>query len=156
MRPKGCSPRSSTAFTQHDQRSACCSLCADCKNSDELKKNPYMCFIDLQKEYDSVDPELLWVRLAGFGVPEKMNTVIHQFHEGMRAHVRTDDGEHSEWFDVNQGARQGCVLSPLLFKIFFASVIHAVLIRFSEDPDTLRGFVCLEEGLGEDGGKVTH
>ena len=81
-----------------------------------------MYFIDLQKAYDSVDRELLWVVLARFGVPEKMLTVIRQFHEGMRARVGTDDGEHSEWFDITQGLRQGCVLSPLLFKIFFAAV----------------------------------
>ena len=58
----------------------------------------YMCFIDLlQKAYDSGDRELLlWVVLARFGVPEKMLTVIRQFHEGMRARLRTDDGEHSE------------------------------------------------------------
>ena len=61
-----------------------------------------MCFIDLQKAYDSVDRELLWVVLARFGVPQ-MLTVIRQFHEGMRARVCTDDGEHSEWFDVTLG-----------------------------------------------------
>ena len=55
----------------------------------------YMCFIDLQKAYDSVDRELLWVVLARFGVPDNMLTVIRQFHEGMRARVSTDDGEHS-------------------------------------------------------------
>ena len=32
----------------------------------------YMCFIDLQKAYDSVDRELLlWVVLARFGVPQR-------------------------------------------------------------------------------------
>ena len=56
----------------------------------------YMCFIDLQKAYDYVDRELLWVVLERFGVPEKMLTVIRQFHEGMRARVGTDDGEHPE------------------------------------------------------------
>ena len=87
-----------------------------------------MCFIDLQKAYDSVDRELLWVVLARFGVPDKMLTVIRQFHEGMRARVCTDDGEHSEWFDVTQGLRQGCVLSSLLFNIIFAAVAHAVVV----------------------------
>ena len=38
-----------------------------------------------------------------FGVPEKMLTVLRQFHESMRARVRTDDGKHSEWFGVTQG-----------------------------------------------------
>ena len=80
---------------------------------------PYTCFIDLQKAYDSVDRELLWVVLPRFGVPE-MLTVIRQFHEGMHARVRMDDGEHSEWFDVTQGLLQGCVLSPLLSNIFAA------------------------------------
>ena len=56
----------------------------------------YMCFVDLLKAYDSVDRELLWVVFARFGVPENMLTVIRQFHEGMRARVRTHDGEHSE------------------------------------------------------------
>ena len=93
----------------------------------------YMCFIDLQKAYDSVDRELLWVVLARFGVPEVL-TIIRQFHKGMRARVRTDD-EHSDWFDVTQGLWQGCVLSPLVFNIFFAAVTHAVVVRFGEDPD---------------------
>ena len=92
--------------------------------------------------------------LARFGVPEKMLTVVRQFHKGMRTRVCTDDGEHCEWFDVNQGLRQGCVLSPLLFNVFFASAMHAVLVRFSEDPDILRDLVHLEEDLGEDGVKV--
>ena len=65
-----------------------------------------MRFIALQKAYDSVDRELLRVVLARFGVPEKMLTVFRHFHEGMRARVCTDDGGHSEWFDVTQGLRQ--------------------------------------------------
>ena len=43
----------------------------------------------------------------------------------MRVCVRTDDGERSEWFDVTQ--------KDLLVNVF-AAVIHAVLVRFSEDP----------------------
>ena len=76
------------------------------------EKTPlYMCFIDLQKACDSVYRELLWVVLARFGVPEKMFTVIRRFHEDMRARVRTDDGEHSEWFGVTQGCGKDVCLS---------------------------------------------
>ena len=87
--------------------------------------------------------------LAPFGVPEKMLTIIHQFYEGMQARVCTDDGEQSEWFDVTQGLRQGRVSSPLLFNVFFAAEIRAVMVRFSENPDILRDLVHLEEDLGE-------
>ena len=105
----------------------------------------YSCFIDLQKKIDSVDREPLWTVLARFGVPEKMLATICQFHEGMRAHVRTDDGGQSAWFNVTQGLRQGCILSPLLFKIPFAAATHTVRVRFSEEPGILRDLVHLEE-----------
>ena len=55
-----------------------------------------MCFIDLQKAYDSVDRELLWKVLARAGIPAEMIAVVRKFHVGMRARVRMDDGELSD------------------------------------------------------------
>ena len=108
----------------------------------------YMCFVDLQKAYDSVDRELLWKVLARAGVPEEMIAAIRQFHDGMQAQVRMDDGELSDWFEVTQGLRQGCVLSPLLFKFFFEAATEVVLVRFSEDDTILKDLVYLEEEAG--------
>ena len=51
-----------------------------------------MCFIDLQKVYDTVDHTLLWQVLTLGGVPPKMVVIIQLFHDGMRACVRPDDG----------------------------------------------------------------
>ena len=76
-----------------------------------------MCFVDLQKAYDSVYRELLWEVLARAGVSEGM-IVIRQFHDGTQARVRMDDGELSDWFEVTQRLRQGSGLSPLLFNSF--------------------------------------
>ena len=56
-------------------------------------------FIDLRKAYDSVNHILLRQVLACFGVPPHMIEVIHQFHNGMRACVRNDDGVYPEWFE---------------------------------------------------------
>ena len=105
----------------------------------------FMCFIDLQKAYDTVDRTLLWQVLTRIGVPPQMIAVIQQFHDGMRACVRPDDGVCSDWFEVEQGLRQGCVLSPLLFNIFFAAVLTVVLLRFSEEPTILAELVHLKE-----------
>ena len=52
----------------------------------------FMCFIDLQKAYDTVDRTFLWKVLTRIGVPPQMIAVIRQFHDGMRACVRPDDG----------------------------------------------------------------
>ena len=77
-----------------------------------------------------------------------MIDVIRQFHDGMRARVPMDDGELSEWFEVPQGPQQGCVLSPLLFNVFFAALMEVVLQRFSEDDTILEDMVFIYEGRG--------
>ena len=105
----------------------------------------FMCFIDLQKTYDTVDRTLPWQVLTRIGVPPPMTAVIRQLHDGMRACVRPDNGVCSDLFEVEQGLRQGCVLSPLLFSIFFAAVLTVVLQRFSEDTVILAELVRLKE-----------
>ena len=105
----------------------------------------FLCFIDLQKAYDSVDRTLLWQVLARFGTPPQMIDVIRQFHDGMRARVRSDDGQCSGPFEVAQGLRQGCVLSPLLFNVFFAAKIFVELERFSKDAGILADLIHLQE-----------
>ena len=59
----------------------------------------YMCFMYLQKAYDTVDRTLLWQVLTRIGVPPQMLAVIHQFQDGTRACVRPDDGVCSDWFE---------------------------------------------------------
>ena len=105
----------------------------------------FLCFVDLQKAYDSVDHTLLWQVLARLGTPPQMIEMIRQFHDGMRACVRSDDGRCSEWFELAQGLRQGCVLSPLMFDVFFAAILRVVLERFSKDAGILADLIHLHE-----------
>ena len=106
----------------------------------------FLCFIDLQKAYDSVDRTPLWQVLARFGVPPQMLEMVRQFHDGMRACVRSDDGRCLEWFEVEQGLRRGCVLSPLLFNIFFATILLFTLReRFCKDAGILADLIHLQE-----------
>ena len=105
----------------------------------------FMCFIVLQKAYDTVARTLLWQVLTRIGVPPQIMSVIQQFHHRMRACVRPDDCVRSDWFEVEQGLRQRCVLSPLLFNIFFAAVLTVVFQRFSEEPAIIAELVHLKE-----------
>ena len=62
----------------------------------------HVCFVDFQKAYDAVDRTLLWQVLTRIGVPPHIIAVIRQFHDGMRACVRSDDGVCSDWFVMKQ------------------------------------------------------
>ena len=109
-----------------------------------MKRHPlYVYIIALAKACGSVDRTLLWTVIARFGVPHNMISVIRQFHDGMRACVRLDDRVCSGWFAVEQGLRQGCVLVPLLFRIFFAAVINVASTRFKADKDIMDALVHL-------------
>jgi hypothetical protein len=91
----------------------------------------YWCFVDLMKAYDTVPREGMWLVLERFGVPEGLIKVIRSFHDGMEAAVKLN-GVLSGRFAVLQGLRQGCVMSPVLFNMYFAALISEVEKRFSQ------------------------
>ena len=111
----------------------------------------YVCFIRLTKAYDPGDGTLLWTVFARFGVPQKMISVVSQFHDGMRSCVRLDDRVCSGWFSVEQGLRQGCVLASFLFNIFFAAVIKGASTRLKADKDIMDALVHPRKKRGAGG-----
>ena len=74
-----------------------------------------------------------------------MMVVIRQFHDGMRAYVRPDDGLCSDWLEVEQELRKGCVLFPQLLNISFAAALVLVLQRFIENTAILAELMYLKE-----------
>ena len=58
--------------------------------------------------------------------PTKFVNLIRQFHDDMTGQVLSD-GEASEPFNISNGVKQGCVLAPVLFNLFFTCVLsHAI------------------------------
>ena len=83
----------------------------------------FLLFIDLKKAYDSVPREALWCVLRKYGVPPSMLNVVRSLHDGMLAEV-TVDGRVAPEFEVRNGLRQGCVIAPTLFNLYFALVVE--------------------------------
>ncbi|KAL5473717.1 hypothetical protein EMCRGX_G028250 [Ephydatia muelleri] len=91
----------------------------------------YMCFFDLKKAYDSVPRHALWLLLARLGFPSKLVHILRGLHINMEASVRVD-GVLSDPFQVTTGLKQGCVLAPFLFNLYFNTVMHQVLSEFND------------------------
>ena len=53
---------------------------------------------------------------------------MQSFYIDSRACVRVGN-DVSEWFPVNVGVRQGCVISPWLFNVYIDDVIREVNVR---------------------------
>ena len=92
------------------------------------KKDVYMAFMDLEKAYDRVDREALWQVMRIYGVGGRLLKGVQSFYDDSKACVRSENGI-SEWFSVNVGLRQGCVLSPWLFNVYMDGVVREVSMR---------------------------
>ena len=74
----------------------------------------YVAFIDLTKAFDI---------LSRLECPPKFIEMIRQLHEGQRGQVK-QNGTLSDSFPISNGVKQGCVLAPSLFSIFFSMMLQ--------------------------------
>ena len=89
----------------------------------EYQKNIYMCFIDYSKAFDCVDHQALLNCLRKMGIPEHLIILLRGLYTDQEATVRTMYG-NTEWFKINKGVRQGCILSPYLFNLYSENIMR--------------------------------
>ena len=91
------------------------------KKATEFQKNIYFCLIEYAKAFDCVDHNKLWKILKEMEIPDHLTFLLKKLCAGQEATVRTGHGA-TDWFQIGKGVRQGCILSPCLFK-FYAEYI---------------------------------
>ena len=96
-------------------------ICWIMEKGRELQKNIYFCFTDYPKAFDYVDHKKLWKILKKMGIPHHLTCLLRNLYAGQEATVRTEHGT-TDWFQIEKGVRQGCILSPCLFN-FYAEYI---------------------------------
>jgi hypothetical protein len=98
----------------------------------EYKQPLYMAFVDMTKAYDSIPRHALWCVLRAYGVHDKLVQLLTDMHTGTQAAIKLA-GRSGEWFDISTGVRQGCVIAPLLFNVFFDCVVRQAQAAMPED-----------------------
>ncbi|WP_353804357.1 RNA-directed DNA polymerase, partial [Acinetobacter baumannii] len=83
----------------------------------------YIAFIDLTKAFDMVSRTGLFTLLQKIGCPPQLLSVIKAFHEDTHSTI-SFSGSTSSPFQVKSGVKQGCVLAPTLFGIFFSMLLQ--------------------------------
>ena len=86
------------------------------ENAREFQKNIYFCFIDYAKTFDCVDHNKLENSLE-MELSDHFTCLPRILNAGQEATVRTGHGI-MDWFQIGKGVRQGCILSPCLFKLY--------------------------------------
>ena len=110
----------------------------------------YLLFIDLTKAFDTVNRPGLWAILELIGCPRLFVGLIRSFHDDMKVTVR-EGNDRSEPFQVTSGTKQGCVLAPTLFSIFFSLMLHVAFKDATDGVDIKSRF---DRNLG--GVKSSH
>ena len=82
----------------------------------EFQKNIYFCFIDYTKAFDCVNHNQLWKILQEIGIPDHLICLLRNLYAGQETTVRNGH-ETTDWFQIGEGVRQGCILSPCLFNL---------------------------------------
>ena len=83
----------------------------------EFQKNIYFCFIDYAKAFDCMDHNKLWEIQKEMGIPDHLTFLLRNLYAGQETTVRTGHGT-TDWFQIEKGVRQGCILSPCLFTLY--------------------------------------
>ena len=57
------------------------------------------------------------------GIPDHLTCLLRNLYAGQEATVRTGHGT-TDWFQIEKGERQACILSPCLFNLYAEYIIR--------------------------------
>jgi len=83
----------------------------------------HLLFIGLTKAYDSIPLNKLWETLDGLAINTRLIEAIKALYEGSSSKIKIGN-LITKGFKVTKGLRQGCSLSPTLFKIYLERVLR--------------------------------
>ena len=79
------------------------------------------CFVDFSKAFDSLPRNSLFKKLLDYNINGKFYDCLANMYMGDQCCIKVGN-RITDLFTANQGVKQGCILSPLLFNIFLSDL----------------------------------
>ena len=70
-----------------------------------------------------MDHNKLWKILKDMGILDHLACLLRNLYTGQEETVRTGHGT-TDWFQIEEGVCQGCLLPPCLFNLFAESIMR--------------------------------
>ena len=115
-----------------------------------IQKNRYIyaCFVDFKKAFDTIPRHILFQKLLSHNITGKFYNSIKNMYTQDQASIRFGD-KMTETFKIEQGVKQGCILSPLLFNIFISD-LQQTLDKGESTPILIEGTKTLNSLIWAD------
>jgi hypothetical protein len=88
------------------------------EQNEEKKKPLYCCFVDFKKVFDIVSREMMWQVLAALGVEGRFLRCLQVMYAKDTVCINHPSEGVTSSLKCQQGVKQGCPLSPLLFGLY--------------------------------------
>ncbi|KAK2178941.1 hypothetical protein NP493_522g01034 [Ridgeia piscesae] len=125
-----------------------------CEEYLQHQQDLYHVFVDFKKAFDKVWHAALWATMRQYNINANLIRMIPNLYNKATSAVYLNNSI-GDWFRTTVEVRQGCVLSPTLFKIFLEKIMADALndrertvsigsrtitnLRFANDIDGLTG-----------------
>ena len=80
-------------------------------------KKTYAFFVDFTAAFDMIPRNSLFYKLSSLGLSQKMLSILQLLYSNTKSRI-WDGNTLSDFFNVKQGVKQGCLLSPVLFSLY--------------------------------------
>ena len=80
------------------------------------------------------------------GIPDHLTCPLRNLYAGQEARVRTGHGT-TDWFQIGNRIRQGCILSPYLFNLYAQYIMRNTGLEGTQAGSRLQGEISITSDM---------
>ena len=73
--------------------------------------------MDFSNAYGTINTDILWTKLKSYGINGKLFQSLRSIYNNVKCAIKVNHFK-TDWFSVESGINQCCILSTLLFNLY--------------------------------------